>query len=484
MNRNIKIAGFALLLGALSGCQTAVAAGTAAAQSSQMASAETENFSISLEETSGTNEPKETLTEETGNKETGNEGSSQTPEMSTQLPSKDSLARKIQEQSFDVTLDGWGSVTFASFLPEENENHDGDVSFKLLKGNEIVYEFPGMTEDNRRPYQTFHQVAAVSFKDYNSDGKTDIILIIEYAPQHHPEESYNEVRLYTQSGDDADFLRDDPLLTEYLSKNHYNSNVRAVLDGIAEYQNYQKAMQQPESSAAPKQNTEKPENPEEQLQLLADSIDTWHDGAQGQFGYSSNPVFYTVTDLDQNGRLELIVSCCQGTGFYTYSFFFEVTPSLDGLQLCDRTLTEGDSEADITFTDSPPVYYDASTHVYYYVFDDLIRNGAAERYENKRAIALIDSTIHETYLAQKSTIFSGSATAPTVTCFSTLKNAGQKTISEAAYERIADTAFSDLTKQKATISWYKEDSKNSLLDLTQEELLSALTDLYHGFSVE
>lgn len=481
MNRTIKITGFALLLGILSGCQTTSPAETFMASSSQIVSTEAENLTISLDQVSKA-EMSENAEEEKEETETKN--ASQTSETSAPLLSKDPLAKKIQEQSFDVTLDGWGNVTFASFLPEENENHDGDVTFKLLKGNEIVYEFPGITADNRRSYQTFCQVAAVSFKDYNSDGKTDIILIVEYSQQQHPEESYNEVRLYTQSGDDNSFLLDDPLLTEYLSKNHYNSNVRAALDGIAEYQNYQKAMQQPESSAVPKQNTEKPENPEEQLQLLAASINTWHDGALGQFGYSSDPVFYTVTDLDQNGRLELIVSSCQGSGLYTYSFFFEVTPSLDGLQLCERTLTEGDSEADITFTDSPPVYYDSSNHVYYYVFDDLIRNGAAERYENKRAISLIDGTLHETYLAQKSTIYSGSATAPTVTCFSTLKNAGQKTISESAYERIANTAFSDLTKLNAAISWYKEESENSLLALTQDELLSVLTDLYHGFSVE
>lgn len=473
MKKNIKIAGFALLLSILSGCQNAGPAETASVQNETSVSKETPTLTISLEETQ----------EDTDAASSKADNTTQMQETPSQSVFVDSSAGKIQEQSFDVTLDGWGNVTFASFLPEENENHDGDVRFQLLQEGKVVYRFPGKTENNRRPSQTFRQVAAVSFKDYNSDGKTDIILIIEYAPQQHPEESYSEVRLYTQSGDDRDFLLNDPLLTEYLSKNHYNNTIRAALEGIAEYQNYQKAMQQPESSAAPRENTEKPENPEEQLGLLADTIHTWHDEARKDFS-SAEPVWYTVTDLNQNGRLELISSSCSGTGLYSSSFFFEVTPSLDDIQLCERTLTEGDSEADITFTDSIPVYYDVSNQVYYYIFDDWIRNGLSERYENKRAISLIDGTLHETYLAQKSTIFSGSATAPTVTCFSTLPQAGQKTISEAAYERIADTAFSGLKKQQASICWHKEEQASSLLDLSREDLLALLTDLYHGFSIQ
>ena len=91
------------------------------------------------------------------------------------------------------------------FAKKENEAGDGDVYFKLLKDGKALFDLPGMTEDNRRPSLKFVKVAAVSFKDYNGDGKKDIIIINEYSRQgkarsqaimkcgfiHRPEERKN-----------------------------------------------------------------------------------------------------------------------------------------------------------------------------------------------------------------------------------------------------------------------------------------------------
>ena len=62
-------------------------------------------------------------------------------------------------------------MTFAAFCQKENEAGDGDVYFKLLKDGKALFDLPGMTEDNRRPSLKFVKVTAVSFKDYNGDGK-------------------------------------------------------------------------------------------------------------------------------------------------------------------------------------------------------------------------------------------------------------------------------------------------------------------------
>ena len=50
-----------------------------------------------------------------------------------------------------------------------------------------------------------------------------------------------------------------------------------------------------------------------QLQLIADNTAVW----MGDTELIAEPFFYAVTDLDQNGRLEIIQSSCQGTGLYT-----------------------------------------------------------------------------------------------------------------------------------------------------------------------
>lgn len=152
-----------------------------------------------------------------------------------------SISKQIKEQSFDVTLDGWGEVTFASFMPEENENKDGDVQFKLLDNGTEIYSFPGMSNDNRRFNQSFGGVLAVAFKDYNGDGKTDVITICEYAPQSGPDidKGYYEVRLYTQKDGGKEFALDyGPM--EYLMKNHESDSITAIMKGSAEYQEMMK----------------------------------------------------------------------------------------------------------------------------------------------------------------------------------------------------------------------------------------------------
>lgn len=151
---------------------------------------------------------------------------------------KDTLEGQIKEQSFDVTLDGWGEVTFASFMPIETDEMNQDVRFKLLKGNDEIYNFPGLTEDNTHFNQYFEAVAAVAFKDYNEDGKKDIIIISKYAPLQGPnvEEGYNEVRLYTQLRGKKEFLIEpNHYLDEFLMKNDYNDSIDSVMEGIEEY---------------------------------------------------------------------------------------------------------------------------------------------------------------------------------------------------------------------------------------------------------
>ncbi len=155
----------------------------------------------------------------------------------TDNESTDVSDKQIKEQSFDIALDSWGDVTFASFMPEENKNKDGDVQFKLLNGNEEIYHFPGITEDNCRDGQSFEKVEAIAFKDYNKDGKKDIIIINEYAPQSGPnaEDSYKEVRVYTQKEEGKEFIADNCLM-EYLNKYFYNDTIDSVMKGITEYQ--------------------------------------------------------------------------------------------------------------------------------------------------------------------------------------------------------------------------------------------------------
>jgi len=143
----------------------------------------------------------------------------------------------------------------------------------------------------------------------------------------------------------------------------------------------------PAEQAQPAANTPvedpggKPENAEPerslgdedaQLRLIADSVDLW---------YSEDdyvPLLYAVTDLDENGRYELISAITEGTGQFTTIHFWEV--SADGQSLDEVKYDYGadHSEPDISFVPTLRCYSGVDGN--YFVIEDYMRNGAAESY--------------------------------------------------------------------------------------------------------
>lgn len=390
--------------------------------------------------------------------DSGNEESKSMPESGRE---EDQYGSQIEEQTFDVTLDGWGNVTFAAFMPKENKDGDGDVIFKLMRNGETAFDLPGITEDNRRREQHFIKVAAAAFKDYNADGKKDIIIINEYAPQSQPEKPYHEVRLYTQAGMGREFFLEGGPLTEYLMKNHYSDSIRQVMEGIEEYQAAQKAGTEAKAGDAA-----------QQVQLIAEHAGQWTDTMEEE----GVLYFYAVTDLDHNGRLELITSSCQGTGLYTYSYYYEVNENFDGLHNFELSVPEGDSQPDI-ITDSVPVYYDSQKNLYYYIFDDTIRGGAGMSYTYKCALFINGGKVETIGLGSKGTVFDGDAVSVTYT------DADNREISEDEYLTIADTRFKGLEKDTASIDWHKAD-KAEIRSMKREQLVEELLESYKGFMGE
>lgn len=132
------------------------------------------------------------------------------------LPQERKQAEKqIEEHSFEVELDGWGQVMFAPFV-QENEEGDADgaqgnrdVRFKLLRGGKTVYTFPAHYADDMLQGMEFREVAAVSFYDYNEDGRKDIMLLIKYTGGNSEMCTiFYEPRLYTQEEGESGFYVD------------------------------------------------------------------------------------------------------------------------------------------------------------------------------------------------------------------------------------------------------------------------------------
>ena len=108
----------------------------------------------------------------------------------------------IEDQTFEVTLQPFGQVTFASYEPDTSENPLADAAFCIEQDGKVLTRLPGVTEDNVNS-EMFDAVEAVSFLDYNYDGYDDIILIISYYLGAGPQAAtpHSTIRYYSGSAD-------------------------------------------------------------------------------------------------------------------------------------------------------------------------------------------------------------------------------------------------------------------------------------------
>ena len=334
----------------------------------------------------------------------------------------------IEDQTFEVTLNDWGKVTFASFAPENDSfQPDGlnpDVRFCLIDNGEVLYEMPGWNEEHTNA-DLFLAVSAISFKDYNEDGLLDIITLCEYETMSG--DGFQTARIYFQLEDKQGF-EEDTQLTEYLSKQHYTDSISAIMDAKEDYWNYFTSMNGQRGTY-------------DQILIMAENKEMWTE----ELEYADEVYQYAVADLDRNGRYEIIVSNMGGTGMYTYSRFFEINENYDGLIECTTDFIEYDSQPDI-ISEKLETYIDDKGEFHYAVYD-LTKNGAAEYYENVRELTLRDGKIITNYLANKSTIYNEET--PTIT----YKDSEGNVIAEEEYINAASNYFAEYQKATTSLGW-------------------------------
>lgn len=209
---------------------------------------------------------------------------------------------------------------------------------------------------------------------------------------------------------------------------------------------------------------------EKQIKLIVDNYDVW---TMKTTDDKYKPYSYVVTDLDQNGRLEIIASTCQGTGVYTYSKYYEVNETFDGLVEIERDLPKLASEADIGVK-TTKVFIDRIENEYHYIFTDLIKNGAAEYYENKQDILLKDGKLSEDVLAYKTTTYEDSVSEIKY------QDTDLEDISSEAYEQIEHGWFKKLEYREANLEWIYQ-LEDNLDDVSTEKLNELLIKSYAGF---
>lgn len=196
---------------------------------------------------------------------------------------------------------------------------------------------------------------------------------------------------------------------------------------------------------------------EDQIAVIVANKDTW-------FKESDFDTYcYAITDLDQDGHIELVVSSCQGSGIFTYSDFYEVNDE-NSLTRVEYTIEEGSSEPDI-IKDEIVCYYEPTMEAFYYMVNDVIRNGAAETYMINYAMAFgRDDTIELDLIASYSQLFYDNPDGDFI-----YEDKDGNEITEEEYNNIEDSLFADFDKMTCHINWiagpdYDNDFEQLLLE--------------------
>ena len=146
---------------------------------------------------------------------------------------------------------------------------------------------------------------------------------------------------------------------------------------------------------SPQQPAEEPQEeaqtaavePADQVKLIAENRDLWllTDPMQADIAQ------YAVTDLDENGRLELIATITEGSGQFSTTQFYEVSEDYTKLVQLPYSYGETHSEPDIGWFNSFRCYKGELGN--FIVAMDEMRNGYAENYYVQNFLVLREGSV-------------------------------------------------------------------------------------------
>lgn len=124
------------------------------------------------------------------------------PDTQDDAPATDNGWDIIQDQSFDVNLEGWGKARFVSCKPDDSRD---TPHFYLMRDNQVLYTFPW--QDRTGTPGVFDSVRFVAFPDLDKDGRKDVIIGVGKVSQNTDSPvPYSVISIYMnrENGFDAD----------------------------------------------------------------------------------------------------------------------------------------------------------------------------------------------------------------------------------------------------------------------------------------
>lgn len=156
---------------------------------------------------------------------------------------------------------------------------------------------------------------------------------------------------------------------------------------------------------------------------------------------------YLVTDLDHNGRLEILVSRFGGTGLFTYTDGYELNEAKDGLYPITKTWIEGQSEMDLMMKDTVSVYTKDGEASYWYVFEDVTRDQAWD-FRSNEALSLQHGMWVVELISMEGVEHKEDGTTRAI-----YNDVNGKQVSKKAYDKQEEKVFKKCKKHEVRMPW-------------------------------
>lgn len=221
-------------------------------------------------------------------------------------------------------------------------------------------------------------------------------------------------------------------------------------------------------------------NEENQICIFAENVNDWND----TYMYSVYPFYVTVTDLNKDGKLELITATIDGTAKYSHNNYYVAQIGKNEVVQLETNIRQGQSSADIIYNimyqgnekENVPVYYDVKNNMYYSIHKDYIIN-LEETVQAIVGLTLDDDMIKEerivyAYYQQDDEKLEAS-----------YWNYENKELSVENYQMIEENTYPDFKRMEMTWKWHKA-TWREISDMNPNELRNLLEDLYSNFTVK
>lgn len=193
---------------------------------------------------------------------------------------------------------------------------------------------------------------------------------------------------------------------------------------------------------------------------------------------------YAITDLDQNGRLELLVSTGMfGSAHFTNNWYYEISKDGSKLKKC-KGKAFGNEGHDIC-DDIDTVYVDPKKHNYYYIVHGITHVSGAENYDSVGFLQLKNGTLTDNYLAGGSYIVSKKGKLKD-SYYKMSKNGNKSTgkLTKKQYsdiDSLMNEKYGKLEKESVAIQWFSYEQLMS--EVSESQFLHKLQKSQENFAI-